>query len=75
MSKFDLMMRRHFSEIMNNVDRGKRVLVSDFRCEVCEDFIIGHCIGEGRKGRAVHDCMMRKIDKAFIELEHKKKIN
>lgn len=75
MRKFDLMMRMHFPEIMNNAYKGKIVKEDDFKCEVCEDFINGHCLGEGRKGRSVADCIMSKIDKAIITLEHKRKIN
>lgn len=75
MRKFDLMMRMHFPEIINNAYKGKVVKEDDFKCETCEDFINGHCIGEGRKGRAVADCMMSKINQSIIEVEHKRNIN
>ena len=75
MSKFDLMMRRYFPEIMNNAYKGKIVKEDDFKCEVCEDFINGHCVGEGRKGRSIADCILGKLNKSIITLEVMGKIN
>lgn len=36
----------------------------DVSCADCQDFGIGGCPGEGRKGEAVLDCMMKHLETA-----------
>lgn len=74
--EFSILMRMHFSKLIDKaIKDGKVIREDDFKCEVCEDFINGHCVGEGRKGRSIADCILGKLNKSIITLEVMGKIN
>lgn len=61
-NKFDLLMRMHFPKLIDELMKKREFVTGDeFRCEVCEDFLEGHCPGESRVGKEVADCMLQKM--------------
>ncbi len=65
--KFDILMTMHFQRFINKAyETGKFISGDDLSCDVCEDFINGHCAGEGRKGCEVADCILDKLQRSEV---------